>query len=94
MGIRLVEFGIKVEAIMENTKRLENVMHYKETQYGFEYGAARIQRICSDEKKGWVTIGVETPKYKGHDTIQVYITRTGKVRIFSKDGEWKNTKAK
>lgn len=58
-------------------------MHYAESKYGFEYGAAKVDRLFSDEKKGWVTIGVTTPKA----SIQVYVTKTGKVRVFS-DGEW------
>ena len=52
-------------------------MHYKETIYGFEYGSAKIERKCSDKKKGWVCLGVETPK----ETLSVYVTKTGKVRI-------------
>ena len=63
-------------------------MHYTETQYGFEYGAAKVSRMFSDEKKGWVTLGIETPKHSGHDGLQVYVTKTGKVRVFSKHGEW------
>lgn len=63
-------------------------MHYKETAYGFEYGPAIVTRMFSDEKKGWVTIGIGTPKYKGNESLQVYITKTGKVRIFGKNGEW------
>lgn len=55
-------------------------MHYAESPYGFEYGAAKVERLFSDEKKGWVTIGVTTPKVE----IQVYVTKTGKVRVFSK----------
>ena len=63
-------------------------MHYSETKYGFEYGAAKVSRMFSDEKKGWVTLGIETPKHSGHDGLQVYVTKTGKVRIFDKHGEW------
>lgn len=67
-------------------------IHYKPTQYGFEYGSAKIERLFSDEKRGYVTISVETPKYKQggkeHSAIQIYITKTGKVRIFSSNGEW------
>jgi hypothetical protein len=51
--------------------------HYKETRFGFEYGAAEIQRYFSDDKKGWVIIGLKTKK----KDIQIYITKTGKVRI-------------
>ena len=61
-------------------------MHYKETQYGFEYGAAKVERIFSDEKKGFVTLGIKTPKHK--HGLQIYVTKTGKVRIHSDGGEW------
>lgn len=60
-------------------------IHYKETTYGFEYGAAKVQRIFSDEKKGWVTLGITTLKAD----LQIYVTRTGKVRIHDNTGEWK-----
>lgn len=60
-------------------------IHYKETKYGFEYGAAKVSRYCSDEKKGWVDLGIETPK----GTIQVYVTKTGKIRVYDETGEWK-----
>ena len=66
-------------------------MNYREIQFGFDWGAASITRCFSDEKKGWVTLLLETPKHshaKG-TTIQIYVTRTGKVRIHSGNGEWK-----
>ena len=50
---------------------------YQEIDYGFEYGAANITRVASDVRKGWVVIAIETPKSK----IQVYVTKTGKVRV-------------
>lgn len=56
-------------------------MYYKETQYGFEWGAAKIKRITQDEIRGYVIIGLETPKYLGHDCIEIYITKTGKVKV-------------
>lgn len=59
-------------------------IHYAETQYGFDYGAAEITRIFSDPKKGWITLGLKTPK----QDLQIYVTRTGKVRIHNNDGEW------
>ena len=68
------------------------MINHKETQYGFEWGSASISRFFSDTKKGWVTIGIETPKYKGHNNIQIYVTKTGKVRVHSKDGEWRLSK--
>ena len=57
--------------------------HYRETRYGFEYGSAKITRLFSDDKKGWVTLEVKTPKQE----IQIYVTRTGKIRVHGK-GEW------
>ena len=61
------------------------MIRYEETEYGFDYGSAAVTRLFSDEKKKWVTIGVTTQKC----SLQVYCTKTGKVRVFSKDGEWK-----
>lgn len=54
------------------------------TEYGFDWGAAEVVRMFSDGRHGWVTIGVKTPKYD----IQIYVTKTGKVRIHDTDGEW------
>ena len=67
--------------------------HYAETKYGFEWGSAKIARCFSDSKKGWVTLLVETPKHRAG--IQIYVTKTGKVRITDHLGEWtKPRKAK
>jgi hypothetical protein len=63
-------------------------MHYAETQYGFEYGSATVARMFGNDAEGWVTLGIETPKHSGPLGLQVYVTRTGKVRIFDKNGEW------
>lgn len=51
---------------------------YEEREYGFLYGSADVSRICSDEKKGWVVVGLTTPKSR----VQVYATKTGKVRVY------------
>ena len=59
------------------------MIHYKETQYGFEYGAASIIRAYSDDKKGWVAFDLKTPM----DNIVIYVTKTGKVRIHRGDKE-------
>lgn len=59
---------------------------YRETKYGFEWGVAKISRVFSDAKAGWVTLRIKTKK----QDLQVYVTKTGKVRIHDKDGkEWK-----
>ena len=60
------------------------MINFKETEYGFEYGSAKVTRVSSDEKRGWVVLNVETPK----TTIQLYVTKTGKLRLFDNDGEW------
>lgn len=67
-------------------------MHYAETKFGFDWGAARIERAFSDEKKGWVTLLLETPRRKGGKRLQIYVTKTGKVRIHDSRGEWRQPK--
>jgi hypothetical protein len=62
--------------------------HYAETKYGFEWGSAHVQRVFSDDKRGWVTLTLDTPKHAGHNSLQIYVTRTGKVRIHDSRGEW------
>ena len=57
---------------------------YEETTFGFNWGAAEITRCFSDPEKGWVTLQLKTPK----EEIQIYVTKTGKVRIHSNGGEW------
>lgn len=51
-------------------------MHYKETQYGFEYGAAKVTRIHGEEKTGVVHLDVETAK----EVIQLRVTKSGLIR--------------
>ena len=61
-------------------------MHYQETKYGFEWGAAKVERLFSDDKAGWVALEIRTQKHK--HGLQIYVTKTGKVRIHSAGGEW------
>ena len=63
------------------------MMHYKKTAYGFEFGSAKVSRLISDVK-GWVVIGLRTPQHTGVNEIQIYVTKTGKVRITDSRGEW------
>jgi hypothetical protein len=59
--------------------------YYEENPYGFCYGGAEIVRVCSDEKKGWVVLQLKTRK----ELFNIYVTKTGKVRIHSEYGnEW------
>jgi hypothetical protein len=57
------------------------MVHYKENEYGFEYGAMKVERLMSDDKKGWAILGVSSAKSK----LQIYVTKTGKIRVH-KDG--------
>lgn len=67
----------------KKAKELFDDIYFKETQYGFDWGAASINRICSDAKKKWVVFEITTPKI----SVQIYVTKTGKIRIYS-HGEW------
>ncbi len=51
----------------------------KETPFGFDWNCAKIERLASDEKKGWMYLGVVTPK----DRIEIYITKSGKMRVYN-----------
>lgn len=57
-----------------------------ETRFGFEYGAATVERVLSDSVKGWVLLRIRTPKHpKG---IQVYVTKTGEVCVYASGEKW------
>ena len=51
--------------------------HLTRTDFGFKFGPANVSAMCSDDKKGWVVVGIETPKH----AVQVYVTKTGRVRV-------------
>jgi hypothetical protein len=65
-----------------------SAIHYAETKYGFDWGAVKIERFFSDSKKGLVVLSLETPKHQRENLLQIYVTKTGKVRIFDAHGEW------
>ena len=54
------------------------MIRYEETTYGFNYGSAEVTRVASDHAKGWVVLEIRSPK----ERVQVYVTKTGKVRIY------------
>lgn len=56
---------------------------YALTPYGFKYGGAEVMRVASDEKRGWVVLQVKSEK----GTVQVYVTKTGKIRVHWDDQE-------
>ncbi len=49
------------------------------TEFGFKYGSAEVTRIASDPQRGCVVIEIKSPK----KWIQVYVTKTGKMRAFT-----------
>lgn len=63
---------------------------FSEIPCGFIFGAAKVQRYFSDRHRGWITISIETPKFKAGKEIQIYVTKTGKVIIHDSRGEWKS----
>ena len=66
---------------------------YSETPYGFSFGAATITRLMLDRKRGWIVLGLSTPKHSMKH-IQIYVTRTGKVRIVDPRSEWTSPNGK
>jgi hypothetical protein len=66
-------------------------MKNQKTENGFIWGSAEVKAYCSDEKKEWVIIGIETPKYP--NGLRVYVTKTGKIRVYDdKNNEWEPKK--
>ena len=60
---------------------MDNCINYRLTDFGFEYGAAEIER--THHRDGWVVLSLKTPKGE----LQIYVTKTGQVRIFDYHGE-------
>lgn len=61
--------------------------HYRETQFGFDWGTAKVTRLFSHNNM--IAIGVDTPR----QSIHVYVTPTGKIRVFDGKGhEYKLSK--
>lgn len=49
-------------------------MHYRETRYGFEWGAAKVHRVASHQ--GYVAICITTPR----EVLHVRVTPSGLIR--------------
>lgn len=60
-------------------------MNLKNTEYGFTYGPAFVQRLASDDKKGWAYIGVHSKRLC--ERVDVYVTKTGKTRVYKNGNE-------
>lgn len=61
-------------------------MKFYQTDYGFEWWPVKVERLMRDDKKGWVILGLTTQKNTG--CMQIYVTKTGKVRIYGCSSEW------
>ena len=62
---------------------MADVIRYEETKWGFNYGAAEIERLLND--KGRVVIGLRTPRR----SLQIQVTKTGLIRVWLGDKELK-----
>lgn len=57
-------------------------IHYKETAYGFEYGAAKVERFGDNiHTPGDVVITIITPKTPSYG-MQIRVTKTGKITMY------------
>lgn len=60
------------------------------TNYGFKWGALEVERSIGfkdGKQAGAVILTCRTPKTE----INIYVTKTGKLRVFNPDGtEWHN----
>lgn len=68
-------------------KMTPSILNY-DTQYGFRWGCLEVVRGMCDSKKGWVYLFLQTPKMKKNNGVHVYVTKTGKVRVFYDNKEW------
>ena len=65
---------------------------YFNIPFGLSFGPLSVLRLFSSEKDGSVCLGLATDKIK--DPIQVHVTRAGRLRILSEEGEWAPQKKK
>lgn len=57
-------------------------MKYQVTNHGVQFGPALVEALCSDDAKGWILLRLKT----GKTTIEVYVTKTGKIRFYQPNG--------
>lgn len=53
-------------------------IRYEITQFGFNWGAAVIERLCDNEKTGSVCLSIRA----GENMLSIYVTKSGKFRVF------------
>ncbi len=56
-------------------------------EHGFYWGPVDVVAGMDDDRRGSVTLLLKTKKYPYG--LQVYVTKTGRVRVFCAKGEWK-----
>ena len=62
----------------------DDAVSSKPTEYGFQFGSALVER-CAVVGKSAVVVTVTTPKAR----LDVYVTKTGKMRLFMGNKEVK-----
>jgi hypothetical protein len=60
---------------------MDNILHFQETTYGFEWGPMKIERHISH--KGYVILGLKTNKCN----FDIYVTPSGMVKILVPQGQ-------
>ena len=72
---------------METPEALQRKVTSESTEFGFQFGSALVER-SADVGKGAVFVTVKTPKY----VLDIYVTKTGKIRLYITGKELKITK--
>ena len=57
-------------------------MIYSDDEFGFTYGPIKVERIASDNKNGWVALGLETCRRN----LILHVTKTGLIRFQDRSG--------
>ena len=60
---------------------MDDILHFQETQFGFEWGPVKIERHISH--KGMIVLGIKTDKVN----MDLYVSKTGKVNICVPTGQ-------
>lgn len=67
---------------MSDPAKSDTTIHHAETRYGFEYGAARVERSWSH--KGHVGLTIHT----GKQLLSVRVTPSGLIRVGEIEKDW------
>lgn len=59
----------------------------EQTAYGFKWGPVEVTRTIGDDRRGMVVVSLKSKKH----SMDVYVMKGGKVRIFESGKEWKKS---